>query len=770
MQPSTRMTLHHALIWAMGLCLAAYLSGLALQGGVPHRIVDVWLSLLTSWLPAALCWLAVSRVGSRRREALFAATAVTAVAAGDTYYAPLTSGWSPPFPSPADVGYVLFYVLMLAALAILVGRDARGQSWSVWLDAAVGSLGAAAVLAVVLNPVLASPLTGSLSTGTVLTVAYPMLDLLLIATVTGMVAVRGLRGGERRGLLMVGLLMYAVAGVIYALQVNADTSVIGSPLDAAWTTGITLIALYVDSIARRDTPPAPEESPESSTITAARPTALIVPTLATAAGLGVLLVSSRAHLSTLAVALAGLTLLAAAARSQVGFRQLVRMADLRRQATTDDLTGLPNRRALHLQADLRLADPRHQQQGLLMMDLNRFKEVNDNLGHDIGDQLLIQVGARLAKRLRGGDLLVRLGGDEFAVLLQDAAHDQAVDVATRLCAALNEPFDLGHSSVRSAVSIGISLFPEDGRDLATLLRKADVAMYKAKASACGHHVYGDADDDDFATRLRKVDELRTALSSNQFVLHYQPKIDLRTGEVHGVETLVRWEHPDRGLLYPDAFLGLVEEAGLIHAMTMVVIEIALDQAVVWHINGRPLTIAVNLSASSMADTDLPARVAALLAARDLPPSALQLEITENFLMADRDRAKSVLTRLREHGIHISVDDFGTGYSSLSYLRDLPIDELKLDRSFILPMVDDPRAAALVASTITFAHGLDLRIVAEGVENDIAYAELTRLGCDQAQGYYMCGPVPAAALDDWLNQPTYGALTATAQTIRSTAHD
>ena len=770
MQFSRRATLRGGLIWATGLCLAAYLTGLALQGGVSHRIVDVWLSLLTSWLPAVLCWLAVARIGFRRWEVLLAAAAVTAVAAGDTYYAPLTSGWSPPFPCPGDVGYLLFYVLMLAALALVVHRGARGQSWSVWLDAAVGSLGAAAVLAVVLNPVLNSALTGSLTTATVLAVAYPMLDLLLIAAITGMMAIRGMRGGERLALLMVGLMMYAVADVIYALQTAADTYVIGSPLDAAWTIGITLIALYVDGIARHDTPPDREARPESQKTASTRPSTLLVPTLATTAGLGVLLVSSRVHVSTLAVALAGVTLLAAVARTQVGFRQLVRMADLRRQATTDHLTGLPNRRTLDLQAQLRLADPQHKHQALLMMDLNRFKEVNDKLGHDIGDQLLIQVGARLGERLRGDDLLVRLGGDEFAVLLQDAVHDQAVEVAGRLCAALNDPFDLNDNAVYSAVSIGIALFPEDGRDLATLLRKADIAMYKAKASASGPHVYGDADDDDFAARLRKVEELRTALSTDQLVLHYQPKVDLCTGEVHGVETLVRWNHPTRGLLYPDAFLDLVEEAGLIHAMTMVVLEAAMDQAAVWQANGRPLTIAVNLSASSMVDTDLPEEVAALLTARELPPSALQLEITEDFLMADRDRARSILTRLRAHGIQISVDDFGKGYSSLSYLRDLPIDELKLDRSFILPMVDDPRAAALVASTITFAHGLDLRIVAEGVENDIAYAELTRLGCDQAQGYYMCGPVPAADLDDWLNQPTSDTLIGAPRTIPFAAAD
>ncbi|MEO8519491.1 MAG: EAL domain-containing protein, partial [Dermatophilaceae bacterium] len=756
---------------------AAYLCGLWLQGGVSHRVVDVWLSLLTSWLPAAVCWVALARVGLRRWEVLLAAAAVTAVAAGDTYYAPLTDSWSPPFPSPGDVGYLLFYVLMLGALALVVRHDARGQSWSVWLDAAVGSLGAAAVLAVILNPVLADALTGSLSAATVIAVAYPMLDLLFIATVVGMAAVRGVRGGDRLALLMVGLVLYAVADVIYALQVSADTYTVGSPLDGAWTIGITLIALYVDGLTRRD--PSPSDNPDlesdasgtaSRQVAPAGRMALIVPTLATAAGLGVLLVSSRAHLSTLAVALAGVTLLAAAARTQVGFRQLVRMADLRRQAVTDDLTGLPNRRALNLQAEVLLADPRHKHQALLMMDLNKFKDVNDKLGHGIGDQLLVQVGSRLSERLRGGDLLVRLGGDEFAVLIQDAVHDQAVEVARRLCAALHDPFDLDDNAVHTAVSIGIALFPDDGPDLATLLRKADVAMYKAKASACGSHVYGDADDTDFATRLGKVEELRTALSSKQLVLHYQPKVDLRTGEVRGVETLVRWDHPTRGLLYPDAFLDLVEETGLIHAMTMAVLEIAMDQAAVWLTNGRPMTIAVNLSASSMVDGDLPEQVAAVLEDRALPPSALQLEITEDFLMADRDLARSILTRLRGLGIQISVDDFGTGYSSLSYLRDLPIDELKLDRSFILPMVDDPRAAALVASTITFAHGLDLRIVAEGVENELAYAELTRLGCDQAQGYYICGPVPAAELEDWLNRPKSSEITVIPGTNPFTAPD
>ena len=423
---------------------------------------------------------------------------------------------------------------------------------------------------------------------------------------------------------------------------------------------------------------------------------------------------------------------------------------LSRQATTDYLTGLPNRRALHAHADVRMGGPEHQPQALLLLDMDRFKEVNDSLGHHVGDQLLIQVGARLGEHLRVGDLLVRLGGDEFAILLGRADQDEAAAVAVKLCQVLAEPFTLEDIAVHSSVSIGIALFPDDGLDLNTLLRKADVAMYKAKASRDGHHVYGGADDTDFATRLQTVDELRTALNDDQLVVYYQPKIDLCTGEVHDVEALVRWDHPTRGLLYPDGFLDLVEEAGLMRAMTRVVLEIALDQAAVWHGDGRRLTIAVNLSASSLVDTDLPDEVAAMLADRDLPQGALQLEITEEFLMADRDRARNILTRLRSHGIQISIDDFGTGYSSLSYLRDLPVDELKLDRSFIFPMADDARAAALVASTIALAHSLDLRMVAEGVENEITYTELKGLGCDQAQGYYMSRPVPSVELEHWLN--------------------
>ena len=426
-------------------------------------------------------------------------------------------------------------------------------------------------------------------------------------------------------------------------------------------------------------------------------------------------------------------------------------------ATHDALTGLTNRRGLYTHGQARLVKSPDQRRALLLLDLDKFKEVNDSLGHHAGDQLLVEVAARLREKLRGGDLLARLGGDEFALLLEDAGLEEAASVAEDLRASLAEPYTplagpaaLGSLTLHSTVSIGIARFPDDGPDLSTLLRKADIAMYKAKISAAGHHVYNDIDNADGASRLRTVDELRTAIADGQFVLHYQPKVDLATGEVHAVEALIRWEHPTRGLLYPDAFIDLVEVSGLMTAMTRLVLDIALDQAAAWQQQGQRLTVAVNLSASSLVDADLPEEVFAMLAAHRVVPAALQLEITEDFLMADRQRARKILTRLRGGGVQISIDDYGTGYSSLSYLRDLPVDELKLDQSFVFPMTDDSRAAALVASSIALAHSLGLRMVAEGVETQSVYTALARLGCDQAQGYFISKPVPAAQLEHWLH--------------------
>ena len=728
----------------MCLCAVAYLGGLALHGSTQLAVMGV--GFLAIWTPVVVCWRAVLRVGFRRWDVLLGTSAVTVYATTITYIgATMTSTVSARLFSGATIVLVAFYPLMVGALAVVVHSRARGLASSVWLDGVVGSLGAAAVLAIVLGPVWSSAMSGPSPVLVALRVAHPVFDLMLVGAVAGILAAGSMGAGGRWHLLVTGLMFFTAADVIYALQVADGSYVTGSPLDGVWLIGLAMIALWVDGAERPDGA-APHESPPSNPATA-----LVVATGATFAGMGVLVAGTWMHLPVLAVVLAGATLLAAAARALLAYGQLARMSELRRQdATTDELTGLPNRRALYAVGQTRLVDPRTRRQALLMLDLDKFKEVNDSLGHHAGDQLLTQVAARLREHLRAGDVLARLGGDEFAVLLEDADHDDATDVAAKLRTALAEPFAMENISVHISVSIGIALFPDDGPDLGALLRKADIAMYKAKASGHGQHVYRTADDADETTRLQTVEELRTALSDDQLVVHYQPKIDLETGEVHGVEALVRWDHPTRGLLYPDGFLHLVEESGLMPELTRVVLTRALDQVATWHVRGQPLTVAVNLSPSSLADADLPEEVASMLDARSLPPGTLQLEITEDFLIADRDRARVILTRLSRHGIQISIDDFGTGYSSLAYLRELPIDELKLDRSFIFPMADDARAAALVASTIDMAHSLGLRMVAEGVETEVAYSELTRLGCDEAQGYVISRPVPAAELDYWLS--------------------
>ncbi len=616
----SRDPLRTGLVWTMwgGPLAVACVVGLIMHGAKLSLLVTAPLGMWSVWAPTAVCWLAVSRVGFRRLEVVFAAAAMTTFAAASTYSVGVlaVSGSSASFPSVAVLGALSFYPLMVAALAVAVHRNVRGLALSAWWDCAVGSFGVAAVLAVVLSPVLDSTLTGS-SPFTLVAAAYPMFDLLIVAVVAGLAALRGVRMGSRWGLLIMGLTVFSASQAAYVLQVTRDAYVFGGPSDAGWGIGLALIAMWVDGAERsggstNQGRPATTQRSQSTT----GQTALIVPAVATTAALAVLVMHARAQVPTLAVALAVVTLLAAVGRTQVAVRQLVRMTRLRSQeATTDELTGLANRRALYVESHARLAD-RSSPRALLLLDLDKFKEVNDSLGHHVGDQLLVQVGARLRERLRPGDLLARLGGDEFAVLM-DAGREQVAAAAIRLRAALAEPFTLESLSLHSGVSIGIALSPDDGTDLSTLLRKADIAMYKAKTSGVGHHHYNSTDDADSESRLRTLEELRAAIVADQLVVHYQPKINLDTGNVLGVEALVRWEHPTRGLLYPDAFLALVEDAGLMPSLTQLVLEMALDQAAVWQSQGQHLTVAVNLSASALIDADLPDQVASMLAARDL---------------------------------------------------------------------------------------------------------------------------------------------------------
>jgi diguanylate cyclase (GGDEF)-like protein len=436
-------------------------------------------------------------------------------------------------------------------------------------------------------------------------------------------------------------------------------------------------------------------------------------------------------------------------------RRLVRQAAASsHQALHDALTGLPNRElfADRVGQAIRTADRELQPAALLLLDLDRFKDVNDTLGHHHGDQLLCEVGARLQGALRQVDTVARLGGDEFGVLVPGVTAEGAAAVAEKLRTALHAPLILDGVMLDLDASIGIAVYPDHGNDPAELLQHADVAMYAAKHAHAGFIVYDPGVDQHSPRRLALLGGLRRALERDELVLHYQPKADLHTGQILGAEALVRWQHPDHGLLGPDEFIPLAERTGLIHPLTRWVLDAALRQAAAWRSAGHPLSVAVNVSTRCLLDPSFPDEVADRLHAWQVPAESLVLEVTESAVMADPARALDVLGRLHALGVGLAVDDFGTGYSSMAYLKALPVDELKVDRSFVGQMADSSSDAVIVRSTIDLGHNLGLRVVAEGVESQDTWQELEALGCDTAQGYYLGHPMPATDLERWLTRP------------------
>jgi diguanylate cyclase (GGDEF)-like protein len=424
---------------------------------------------------------------------------------------------------------------------------------------------------------------------------------------------------------------------------------------------------------------------------------------------------------------------------------------LHRQAREDHLTGLPNRTELHAAGRALLAGTAEGRlAALLLIDLDRFKEINDTLGHEQGDALLREVADRLRGAVRPDDLLARLGADEFAILVTDLPHRGATaEVADRVGAALRRPFHLAGVALELDASIGIALAPDHGTDVATLLQRADVAMDGAKRGGARIETYDRSRDPYSPERLQLVAELRRAIEREEFVLHFQPKIAVATGEVTGAEALVRWEHPTRGLLGPIEFVPLAERTGVIGALTRWVLDAALAQCAAWRDEGLELPVAVTLSGADVLDAGLADMVADALERAGLPGHLLACEISEHTVLADPRRAADSLGRLRAMGVRLSLDDFGQGQSSLSYLKRLPLDELKIDRSFVMGMEADASDAAIVRATIDLGRGLGLRVVAEGVENDVVLADLAALSCDVAQGFGLSRPLPADELERWL---------------------
>ena len=434
------------------------------------------------------------------------------------------------------------------------------------------------------------------------------------------------------------------------------------------------------------------------------------------------------------------------------------IVSLRHQAMHDGLTDLPNRMMLfdRLEAALNTGRDQGSIVALLLMDLDRFKEVNDTFGHHFGDGLLKQVAFRLQNQLHEHDTVARLGGDEFAIVLASAVDANAVAaVARRILNTLQQPFVVEGQVLEVGGSIGIAIYPEHGGDARTLMRCADVAMYSAKQANAGYMFHNQEQEKHSPDELSLVVEMRSAIQRDEFELYYQPKRHLRSGLMTRAEVLVRWRHPVRGLLAPASFIPIAERTGLIKPMTDWILDRALAQVRSWQDAGAPVHVAVNVSAKSLQDQTLPARVQALLDKWQVDPRFLKIEITESSIMADPAHALAIMSMLQSMGVRLSVDDFGTGYSSLTHLRELPIDEIKIDKSFVLGMLKSDADAAIVRTVIDLAHNLGKQVCAEGVENPETLIRLTEMGCDLAQGYWISRPASAEVFMQWLVDTSWG---------------
>jgi len=410
-------------------------------------------------------------------------------------------------------------------------------------------------------------------------------------------------------------------------------------------------------------------------------------------------------------------------------------------AMHDALTDLPNRALFYDRVYQALLSAEHSQSqiAVLLMDLNHFKVINDTLGHHTGDKILKEVAFRLKTAIKAYDTVARMGGDEFLVLLSDVTEDQAEKITARLSSQLQEPFNIEEHNFDIGVSIGIAMYPQHGEDPDTLIQHADIAMYSAKSMANGVSVYAPELDDYSVGRLELLGEMRQALDSDQFCLHYQPRMNLSTLQIEGVEALIRWQHPQQGLIYPDSFIPIIEETGHITILTRWVIRHSVQQLAKWQKFNPGFTMSINISTRDLCDPGLTGYIEEILEENQINASSIVLEITESSLMQYSHYTQTTLQSLDDLGIRMAIDDFGTGYSSLQYLKDLPISELKIDRSFVMNMMDDEDDAVIVKSTIDLAHNLGLEVVAEGIEDEETSKMLQILRCNHGQGYHYSRP-------------------------------
>jgi len=720
----------------IGASIALALADLVVLGGV--RLASPAVGVIT--LPLATAFVAAGLAALRLRFSradgllwvLLSAGLVLTLAGGITS---ALTGDRVDHTGLADVFWLAAYPPWYAALIVISRHYLGGTHRSFWLDGLLTGLASATYV----SALFLDDLAGLSQTALVVNIAYPAADLALLGILFGTLLMIG-RPSPQGMLLAAGLLFTLASDTLRTVGLAGAETQASAAMSVTWALGLLLLAAA--AWAR----PAP-----GRVLPVGGWWELTSPACIASLACGILVADHFAGLPTAAILLAAATFACALARLVWTLREVRSLALHRREALTDDLTGLPNRRALFRElAVLTAAGERSTRRlALLQLDLDGFKELNDTLGHHAGDDLLVAVSRRLEAVVPG--TLARLGGDEFAAIVPEG-HD-ARAVADAIGHALHAPLDIEGVSVAVNASVGIAHFPQDAQDSRELARRADVAMYDAKRLGTVVAGYTAEHDEHSLDRLALAADLRHAFDRDELWLAFQPQVDIATGRISGAEALIRWRHPTRGDVPPGVLLPIAERTGLMPQLTLWVLEQAVAQAAQWRRAGLDIRVGVNVSAIVLVDATLPDRIADTLARHALTPDNLCVEVTEDAVMRDTSRAIAILVQIKRSGVEISVDDFGTGQSSLEQLKNVPADELKLDRSFVLGMVDDPQDAAIVGSVVGLGRALGLRVVAEGVETPQAWQRLADLGCDVAQGFGLARPMPAAQFERWAREPS-----------------
>ncbi|MFN8126425.1 MAG: EAL domain-containing protein [Candidatus Nanopelagicales bacterium] len=648
----------------------------------------------------------------------------------DAWYTAVVIPSHQEFPTVADWGYLVFFPFAYVAVGLLVVGRVGSKAIGVWLDGLLVALAAGAFLSL-MAPAISAGL-GSESWVTFMAFATPVSDLLLVSGLAGIVGLLGRRTGSMWWALLVASGVLWATDSMWLLGIMSSEYHVGSLLDMGWLLAFAIFA-------------AAAWCPVGSPVLVEEHAWSAVSVVAGAASFCLLIYGTQSHLPIVTVCLAAGAVVIGVWRGGQMLKDASAYHQAKLQANRDELTGVANRRSL----TSRLGSGNLPSGALLLLDIDGFKQVNDSLGHAAGDHVLQEMARRLSDAVGPDVLVARLGGDEFAVFLRGTSDpSSAVGAAERLRIALAPPLPVNGLELRADVSIGVALAPEHGTTLDELLRAADSAMYHAKRSRSGTCLYEPEWDEADSDHLMCLQELRVALTEDRLACVYQPKLDLRSGEVVGVEALLRWHHPERGVLPPGWFLPLVERTALIRPLTLRVLDIALAQAAAWRAAGLDWTVSVNLSAMNLLDPGLAVTVGSLLGRHRVPADRLMLEVTEKVFVGDSDRARRVIGELTAMGVRLSVDDYGTGFSALNQIRMVATEELKLDTSFVCGVARRDDLASIVEATALLAHGLGLVLVAEGIEDQADLEAVTRLGCDLGQGFHICPPLPAADVEQW----------------------